>query len=141
MRERGIEPELLNEYIEKNPKVREANEILSKMQAERAQQASAETFFQKHSDVNPDNMPPEVIEAWAKGEDMEAAYKDWDYNRLKSMDIESVKTNAISEYIEKIKKGNIPIEAGGSSPVMKTEPTDDWKTAREQALAYLSGGN
>lgn len=137
--EKGIDPDEFNQLIENNPKVKEANEILSQMQAEKAQQTSAENFFKAHADVNPDSMPPEVIEAWATGQDMEAAYKDWDYNRLRSMDMETVKQNAITEYIEKVKKGNYPIEAGGSTPVMKSEPADTWEAARDQTFAMLRG--
>jgi hypothetical protein len=43
-----------------------------------------ERFLSENPDVNPQDIPQEVLEAVAKGESINTAYKDYKYNQLKS---------------------------------------------------------
>lgn len=52
-------------------------------------------------------------------------------------DMESLKKQAVQEYIESLKKGQKPVEGSGSSAVVVTPKTNTWEAARSGALEYL----
>lgn len=53
------------------------------------------------------------------------------------VDTETLKQNAVKEYIEKLKQGQVPIEASGASPVVVNEPPKSFEDARKGAAAML----
>lgn len=53
------------------------------------------------------------------------------------VDMETLKQNAIKDYIEKLKSGNVPIEASGAAPSVVTETPKSFEDARKGAAAML----
>lgn len=53
------------------------------------------------------------------------------------VDMETLKQNAIKEYIDKLKSGQVPVEASGASPAVVTETPKSFEDARKGAAAML----
>lgn len=53
------------------------------------------------------------------------------------VDTETLKQNAVKEYIEKLKSGSVPIEASGATPAVIAETPKSFEDARKGAAAML----
>jgi tRNA/tmRNA/rRNA uracil-C5-methylase (TrmA/RlmC/RlmD family) len=97
----GINPDVLNKFLEQHPSVKFANELMQKQQEEQQFQNETQEFFQEFPDVNPDQIPQE---AWVlreqKGLSLLDAYLRTTYKSLGQQKeqeaIQKLKGNALT---------------------------------------------
>jgi tRNA/tmRNA/rRNA uracil-C5-methylase (TrmA/RlmC/RlmD family) len=97
----GINPDVLNKFLEQHPSVKFANELMQKQQEEQQFQQETQEFFQEFPDVNPDQIPQE---AWTlreeKGLSLLDAYLRTTYKSLGQQKeqeaIQKLRGNALS---------------------------------------------
>ncbi len=142
--EQGLDPDLINELVEKHPAVQYANQIKTQEQQRAEEQAkfNAETqeFAEMFPDLDPSKVPQSVWDQVAqirqeKGLSIVDSYLR--VTRTQQPNIEEVKQQAIKEYVEKLKTGQRPVEGSGSSPVIVTDTPKTFEDARKQALEVM----
>lgn len=138
LKQQGIDPQILNKYLESNPELQYARQVIEQQKQQEDFNKQANELFSAYPNLNPKDIPEEVFRIQQeKGLSLLDAYEKHQYQQYKSMDLEKIKKEAVQEYIKKVKEGNLPVEGGGSGPVIQTEVPKTWDEARKQALEYL----
>lgn len=138
LRQQGIDPQILNKYLESNPELQYARQVIEQQKQQENFNRQAQELFNAYPNLNPKDIPDEVLKMQQeKGLSLLDAYEKHEFQKFKSMDLEKLKKDAVQEYIKKVKQGNLPVEGGGSSPVIQSEPPKTFDEARKQALEFL----
>lgn len=74
LQEQGIDPSIVDEYVNNNPVVKWANEFKTQQEQQQAKQADFSDFLSAYPDVKPEEIAAEVWEANSKGVPLRIAY-------------------------------------------------------------------
>lgn len=135
----GIDPEVYNKIVDSERTAKEALEKLSKYEKRELMQQQAEqlskdskwgSFFNSNKD--------EILQTADKfGLDLQTAKLLVLEQKYEQPNMEEIKQNAVKEYIEKVKNGNVPVEGSGNTAIVNSGAPKTFKDAFKQSMAYL----
>lgn len=132
----GIDPEAISKALENHPDMIYARELRAQQEEQQKLNAQAEELFTEFPNLNPQDIPTEVFQLQVeKGLSLLDAYLRVSHKT--QPDINQLKQQAITEYIEKLKTGNKPVEGSGSGPVIINQEPRTFDDARKGALNLL----
>lgn len=105
LRQQGIDPKIVEDYIQNNPAVKWANEFKSKQEQEQAQQQQFLDFMNAYPDVKPDEVPPEVWQEVNKGIPLKIAYAMAENTKLKT-ELEEYKKGSKTNQVNQVNAQN-----------------------------------
>lgn len=133
LRAQGIDPKMVEDYVNNNPTVKWAKEYQTKQQQEEAKQKQFLEFAEAYPDVKGDQIPAEVWQQFDQGKSLVDAYTKVENAKLKA-EINRIKLETEQETIRKINNNatTSPGSAAGGNVVHKTKAVSDM-TAEEFA--------
>ncbi len=126
----GIDPTLIDKYINENPKVRKADEILKEMEKQKAAQSAWADFFDyfreengRNFDPSTDKLPPEALTDGTPSIDKYVRYQLAEVKKQKAELEKRLKANETNEKNEKSAVGSVSSDGQTSTGDFITHDT------------------
>lgn len=107
LKEKGIDPEIFDDYVNNNPTVKKAQQLLAEQEAKAERDKQFMAFNEAFPDVKGDEIPPEVWQEFNAGKSLVDAYA-------------KVHIKKLQEQIEALKKGTQTAEVNSKNAASTT---------------------
>lgn len=135
----NVDPALYTEVQQSKQQAKEALEKLSKyerreMLEQQAQEIEKDTKWGSFFSSNKDEI---MKYANDYNVDLQTAKLLVLEQKYEQPNVEEIKQQAVKEYIEKVKSGNVPVEGSGNTTIVAPSKPKTWEEARKQAMSLF----